>query len=58
MSSHFPDWHKSSYSTGANECVEVREHTAGADVRDTRNREAGHLTFASSEWLAALAAEK
>ncbi|QKW31947.1 DUF397 domain-containing protein [Nocardiopsis flavescens] len=52
------NWHKSSYSsTGAN-CVETREHTCGADVRDTQNRAAGHLTFPSSEWLAALAAEK
>ncbi|MDE3724650.1 DUF397 domain-containing protein [Nocardiopsis sp. N85] len=52
------DWHKSSYSsTGAN-CVETREHAVGADVRDTRNRDAGHLSFTSSEWVAALAAEK
>ncbi|GAB2519027.1 DUF397 domain-containing protein [Nocardiopsis aegyptia] len=46
------DWHKSSYSGGTNECVEVREHSAGADVRDTRNRESGHLTFLGSEWRA------
>ncbi|MFL1377394.1 MULTISPECIES: DUF397 domain-containing protein [unclassified Nocardiopsis] len=53
-----PEWHKSSYSSGNNECVEVREHVAGTDVRDTQNREAGHLTFASSEWFAVLAVEK
>ncbi|MEU0488523.1 DUF397 domain-containing protein [Nocardiopsis sp. NPDC006139] len=52
------EWHKSSYSGSSSNCVETREHAAGADVRDTRNREAGHLTFPSSEWLAALAAEK
>ncbi|MGQ4268550.1 DUF397 domain-containing protein [Nocardiopsis changdeensis] len=52
------EWHKSSYSSGNNECVETREHVAGADIRDTRNQDAGHLTFPSSEWVATLAAEK
>lgn len=48
------DWHKSSYSnTGAN-CVEAREHAGGADVRDTQNREAGHLSFSAFEWGALL----
>jgi hypothetical protein len=28
------------------------------DLRDTKNREAGHLAFAPSEWIAALTAEK
>ncbi|MCY9786976.1 DUF397 domain-containing protein [Nocardiopsis sp. EMB25] len=46
------DWHKSSYSGGSNECVEVREHSTGADVRDTQNRESGHLTFNGLEWHA------
>ncbi|WP_061079484.1 DUF397 domain-containing protein [Nocardiopsis alborubida] len=46
------DWHKSSYSGGSNECVEVREHNAGADVRDTQNRSHGQLAFASDEWSA------
>ncbi|MGW9349759.1 DUF397 domain-containing protein [Nocardiopsis flavescens] len=49
-------WHKSSYSGGTNDCVETREHQSGADVRDTQNREAGHLSFSRTEWLAALAA--
>ncbi|WP_306369398.1 DUF397 domain-containing protein [Nocardiopsis sp. CC223A] len=48
------DWHKSSYSGGTNECVEVREHSTGADVRDTRNRESGHLSFVSKDWIALL----
>ncbi|SHJ11044.1 protein of unknown function [Nocardiopsis flavescens] len=47
---------KSSYSNDGGNCVEVREHTTGADVRDTQNREAGHLSFNRTEWLAALAA--
>lgn len=46
------DWHKSSYSGGSNECVEAREHQAGADVRDTQNRNLGHLTFTRTEWNA------
>lgn len=44
------DWHKSSYSGGSNECVEVREHTAGAQVRDTHHRDHGHLSFPLAEW--------
>ncbi|WP_017582207.1 DUF397 domain-containing protein [Nocardiopsis valliformis] len=46
------DWHKSSYSGGTNECVEAREHQAGADVRDTQNRELGYLSFTRAEWNA------
>ncbi|MFL1377393.1 MULTISPECIES: DUF397 domain-containing protein [unclassified Nocardiopsis] len=47
----YPDhWYKSSHSTGANECVEVREHAVGADIRDTQNRELGHLAFPAGEW--------
>lgn len=48
------DWRKSSYSGGSNDCVEARQSAAGADVRDTQNREAGHLSFASQEWAALL----
>lgn len=48
------DWHKSSYSGGTNECVEAREHSTGADVRDTQNRESGHLSFTRVEWNAFL----
>lgn len=44
------DWHKSSYSANGASCVEVREHARGADVRDTQNRDAGHLTFPVDEW--------
>ncbi len=47
-------WHKSSYSANGGNCVEVREGGSGTDVRDTQNREAGHLTFASGEWSALL----
>ncbi|MGQ4268551.1 DUF397 domain-containing protein [Nocardiopsis changdeensis] len=53
-----PEWHKSSYSGASANCVEIRESSEHIDVRDTRNREAGYLTFPSSEWVAALATEK
>ncbi|WP_285729546.1 DUF397 domain-containing protein [Nocardiopsis sp. ATB16-24] len=48
------DWHKSSYSGGSNECVEVRQHSTGADVRDTQNRVRGQLTFTLESWGAFL----
>lgn len=48
------DWHKSSYSPNSGSCVEVREHAHGADVRDTQNRELGHLTVPPGEWAALL----
>ncbi|WP_082376681.1 DUF397 domain-containing protein [Nocardiopsis sp. NRRL B-16309] len=49
------DWHKSSYSANGANCVEVREHVHGADVRDTVNRDAGHLSVPGGEWVALLA---
>ncbi|RKS05280.1 uncharacterized protein DUF397 [Nocardiopsis sp. Huas11] len=49
------DWHKSTYSNTGGNCVEVREHATGADVRDTQNRDAGHLTVPRAEWTALLA---
>ncbi|MDT0328139.1 DUF397 domain-containing protein [Nocardiopsis lambiniae] len=52
------EWHKSSYSGSSANCVEVREASERVDVRDTRNRDAGHLSFTSPEWVAAVAAEK
>jgi hypothetical protein len=48
------DWHKSSYSDGAHNCVEVREGASTA-VRDTRYRERGHLDVPAGEWAALLA---
>lgn len=47
-------WHKSSYSGGTNNCVEARETPSAVDLRDTQNRNAGHLGFARAEWAAAL----
>ncbi|WP_087101456.1 DUF397 domain-containing protein [Nocardiopsis sp. JB363] len=48
---------KSSYSQGRTEnCVEVADLPSAAAVRDTQNREAGHLAFPSLEWSALLRA--
>ena len=44
---------KCSYSN-PNNCAEVADLPAGAAVRDTQNRDLGHLTFSSSEWVALL----
>ncbi|HJE59947.1 MAG TPA: DUF397 domain-containing protein [Nocardiopsis listeri] len=48
-----PTWHVSSYTGAQGNCVEVAE---GPDVlvRDTKNREHGHLTFESHEWASLL----
>lgn len=46
------NFHKSSYSTTAQECVEAAEPSSGAAVRDTQHPELGHLSFPSLEWAA------
>ncbi|WP_150239663.1 DUF397 domain-containing protein [Nocardiopsis quinghaiensis] len=43
-------WHKATYSENSSHCVEVCERQDGADVRDTQNRELGHLSFGRREW--------
>ncbi|MFJ9554625.1 DUF397 domain-containing protein [Nocardiopsis sp. NPDC101807] len=49
-------WHKSSYSDGrGGDCVEVAEGPT-THVRDTQNRNLGHLSTEASEWTALLAA--
>lgn len=45
------EWHKSTYSANAGECVEVSEG-AETRVRDTQHREHGHLRVPANEWLA------
>ena len=45
---------KSSYSQPTQNCVEVADLPNGAAVRDTQNRDAGHLMFGASEWAALL----
>ena len=46
-------WHKSSHSNqGGGECVEVAESPREVLVRDTQNRDDGHLAFSAVEWAA------
>ncbi|GAA3730010.1 DUF397 domain-containing protein [Salinactinospora qingdaonensis] len=46
---------KSGYSSAKGEnCVEVAELPTGAALRDSKNPELGHLTFAADEWRAFL----
>ena len=54
---HEPTWHKSSYSTHSGDCVEVAEGSE-ALVRDTQNRELGHLAFTTTEWTGLLGSLK
>jgi hypothetical protein len=48
-------WHKASYSAGAENCVEVAEGLTTA-VRDTQHRELGILEVSASEWTALVGA--
>lgn len=48
------EFRTSSYSGSQGNCVEVADMPTGAAVRDTQNREAGHLGFVRAEWTAAL----
>ncbi|SIO89008.1 DUF397 domain-containing protein [Nocardiopsis sp. JB363] len=50
-------WKKSSYSNGqGGNCVEARSDTGASQVlmRDTQNRELGHLEMPASEWATLL----
>ncbi|TQN27762.1 uncharacterized protein DUF397 [Haloactinospora alba] len=45
------EWHKSSYSNGNNaSCVEVAEEANAVGVRDSQNRELGHICFSPNAW--------
>lgn len=46
---------KSSYSGSGNNCVEVADLPGASAIRDTQNREQGHLLFPGTEWDAFLA---
>lgn len=48
-------WHKASYSSTGNDCVEVCEG-AVTGMRDTQNRELATLELPASSWTALLAA--
>lgn len=49
------EWRTSSYSQNGGQCVQVRERSAAMDVRDSVHPDAGHMTFAASEWAALVA---
>lgn len=46
-----PIWRKSSYSGSDNACVEVADGTRTL-VRDTKNRDGGHLAVSPHAWAA------
>ncbi|AFR07438.1 DUF397 domain-containing protein [Nocardiopsis alba] len=46
-------WHKSTYSAGGGNCVEVAEG-ATTHIRDTQHRAQAQLSVSGSEWTALL----
>ncbi|PSK89404.1 uncharacterized protein DUF397 [Murinocardiopsis flavida] len=42
----------SSYSSAADNCVEMADGRRGVAIRDTKNRELGALFFGAGEWRA------
>ncbi|MEU1660462.1 DUF397 domain-containing protein [Streptomyces griseofuscus] len=47
----FPRWFTSSYSDNGGNCVEVATNVPGTvPVRDTKDRDAGTLTFGTDSW--------
>lgn len=52
-------WHTASHSQAESNCVETAyTTTGGAAIRDTKNRDLGHLTFSATEWTALVTAIK
>lgn len=51
-------WRKSSYSNGAQNCVEIASLSCAAAVRDSKNPTGPALVFSSAEWAAFLDAVK
>jgi uncharacterized protein DUF397 len=43
-------WRKASRSTAGNNCVEVASARGAAAVRDSKNRDGGHLTVGTGAW--------
>ncbi|MFV2194961.1 DUF397 domain-containing protein [Nocardiopsis sp. LOL_012] len=53
---HPLNFRKSSYSTTAQECVEVADVPGASAVRDSTQPELGHIAFPVAEWAAFLEA--
>lgn len=51
-------WRKSTYSGGSNNCVEIAQAGAIRAVRDSKNPEAGFLTFDAKTWRGFITAVK
>ncbi|GAA2341458.1 hypothetical protein GCM10009854_17390 [Saccharopolyspora halophila] len=51
-------WRKSSFSQGAENCVEVGRSAEGAAVRDTKDRAAGFIAVDGEQWGAFVGAIK
>ena len=51
-------WRKSSRSGAQNDCVELVVATTGAAVRDSKNPDAGNVSFATRGWDAFLGTVK
>ena len=51
-------WRKSSRSGAQNDCVELVVARLGAAVRDSKNPQAGHVSFATTGWDAFMGAVK
>lgn len=48
---HGLTWKKSSYSgSGGGDCVETASDAGAILVRDTKNREAGHIEITADAW--------
>lgn len=46
-------WVKAEASASNNDCVEMRRHAGRVEVRDSKDRGAGHvLRFTAAEWAA------
>ncbi|MEE1755775.1 DUF397 domain-containing protein [Streptomyces sp. SP18CS02] len=51
-------WHKSTYSGGNNECVEVARFAEAAAVRDSKHPDGPALVFSGGRWNAFLTGMK
>ena len=57
--SELEGWRKSSYSGNVNQdCVEVAQAQTRVGVRDTKNRENGHLLVPAGQWHAFIGSVK